>query len=51
MVESFNKGYKDIRKLGNGTFGNVFLVERLSDGSHFAKKVIEKKRSEKCIRV
>ncbi len=43
MVESFNKGYKDIRKLGNGAVGNVFLVERLSDASHFAKKVILKR--------
>lgn len=43
MVESFNKGYKDISNLGAGAFGDVYEVERLSDGSHFAKKVIVRK--------
>jgi serine/threonine protein kinase len=42
MVEIFNQGYKDIRKLGSGSFGDVFLVVRLSDQSHFAKKVIKR---------
>ena len=40
--ENFKKGYKEIRKLGKGGFGEVFEVERVSDGSRFAKKVIVK---------
>ena len=40
--ESFNKGYKEIGKLGEGGFGEVFEVERVSDGSRFAKKVIKR---------
>jgi len=42
MRVNFEKSYKVIRKLGEGGFGEVLEVERVSDGSRFAKKVIKR---------
>ena len=33
--------FKKIEGLGNGSFGVVYQVERLSDGKHFALKEID----------
>ena len=34
------KGYKSLRKLGEGSFGSVWLVEEISSGRHMALKVM-----------
>lgn len=40
-VSSFGlKGYKSLRKLGEGSFGSVWLVEEIASGRHMALKVM-----------
>ena len=45
MEEKINvNSFKPIQMLGKGSFGEVYLVQKLKGGQHYAMKVLSKQR-------